>query len=99
MPTREPPPRLSPPLLALWSLSQPAPSEYDPPRMARRDWVLARVTTSIVGAAIALVVAMITPDPEGRIVGWMIIGGMVGGLIGGPLWNSIWKRQQDPPRK
>lgn len=98
MPTREPPQRLSPPLLALWSLSQPAPTDHDPPRMSRTEWVVAIVTTLMVGAAIALIVSLIAPDPEGRIVGWMIIGGLTGTLIGLPLWNSIWKRQHDQAR-
>ena len=98
-PTRQPPLRLSTPLLMLWSLSQPARSDRDPPRMPRADRILATVTLFMLGAAVAMIVCVITPGANDRIVGWMIIGGAVGMLTGVPLWIAIWKRQQDPRRQ
>jgi uncharacterized membrane protein len=97
-PPKQPPLRLSTPLLMLWSLSQPARSDRDPPRMSRIDRMLAAVTTFVIGAMIALVVLLITPDRQGPIVGWMIIAGVAGILVGLPLWSSVWRRQHHPPR-
>jgi hypothetical protein len=98
-PQRQAPLRLSTPLLMLWSLSQPPRSDRDPPRMPRADRVLATLTTFMIGAAIAMIVDVITPDRQGLVIGWMIIGGVAGILVGLPLWNSVWKRQQDPLRR
>ena len=67
--------------------------------MPRADRILATVTVFMLGAAVAMIVCVITPGPNDRIVGWMIIGGVVGMLTGVPLWIAIWKRQQDPLRR
>jgi predicted MFS family arabinose efflux permease len=64
--------------------------------MSRTDRILAVVTTFAIGAMIALVVSLITPDSNGQVVGWMIIGGAVGMLVGVPLSLSIWRRQRGP---
>ena len=98
-PQRQPPLRLSTPLLMLWSLSQPGRSDRDPPRMSRTERILAAVTTFVIGAVTALVVSLITPDTDRQVIGWMVIGGAAGLLVGLPLWSSVWKRLHDPLRR
>jgi hypothetical protein len=66
--------------------------------MPRADRIVATVTLFMLGAAVAMIVCVITPGPNDRIVGWMIIGGVAGMLTGVPLWVSIWKRHQGQPR-
>jgi hypothetical protein len=67
--------------------------------MPRTDRILATVTTFMLGAAVAMIVSVITPGANGGVVGWMIIGGVAGVLAGVPLWNSVWKRHRDPLRR
>jgi len=67
--------------------------------MTRSDRILSATTTMIVGAAVALIVSVITPGSHGDIAGWTIIGAAVGLLIGLPLWSSIWRRHQLPQRR
>jgi hypothetical protein len=96
MPTRHSPPWFSARLVALWSLSQPGPGEHDPPRMSTKRRLMGAAMWFLTGAVLAAIIMFIVLGPDGRTVGWAIIGGVVGMIVGLAAQNALWKRRHDP---